>query len=244
MGSTEIIREKRIYTISDFLKEEFGRKMVKLSIDGGFTCPNRDGTKGTGGCLFCAGGGAGGFSSDIDGQIRLISNKWPNAGYLTYFQEHTNTYAPVSELREKYYSVLSDPRIEGLVIGTRPDCLPDDVLDLLSEINERHFLWLELGFQTSKPETVHLINRCYDNDVFDEAVSKLKARGIKTVAHMILGLPGESRDDMFATLDYLLQRHVWGLKFHLLNVVRGSRLAEEFPDYTSPRSGAIRKGRS
>jgi radical SAM protein (TIGR01212 family) len=222
---------QRIYTVSDYLKQTFGRKMIKLSIDGGFTCPNRDGTKGTGGCLFCSSGGGGGFASDIDGQIKLLSNKWPNAGYLAYFQEHTNTYAPVDELREKYGRVLSDPRIEGLVIGTRPDCLPDDVLDLLSDIRRTNFMWVELGFQTSKPETVELINRCYENSVFREAVHDLRSIGINAVGHMILGLPGESRDDMMRTMDYMIDSGIWGIKFHLLNVVKGARLADEFPGY-------------
>ncbi|MGN0708803.1 MAG: TIGR01212 family radical SAM protein [Anaerovoracaceae bacterium] len=223
--------EPRINTVSDYLKQTFGRKMIKLSIDGGFTCPNRDGTKGTGGCLFCSSGGGGGFASDIDGQIKLLSKKWPDAGYLAYFQEHTNTYAPVDELREKYSRALADPRIEGLVIGTRPDCLPPDVLDLLGVIKSSHFMWVELGFQTSKPETVRLINRCYDNSVFRKAVSDLSSLGIDTVGHMILGLPGESRDDMMRTMDYMIESGIRGIKFHLLNVVKGARLAEEFPGY-------------
>ena len=133
---------QRFYSISTWLKQYFGEKTIKLAIDGGFTCPNRDGTKGTGGCLFCSDSGSGEFASDINDQIRLLSDKWPHARYLAYFQNHTNTYAPVSELRTKYEAVLANPQIEGLVIGTRPDCLSEDVLDLLAEISRSHFLWV------------------------------------------------------------------------------------------------------
>ena len=124
------LRGKRFNSISDYLREEFGKKTIKLAIDGGFTCPNRDGSKAFGGCTFCSDSGSGEFSSNIEDQIALLSDKWPSAAYLAYFQNHTNTYAPVSELREKYFAVLKDPRIRGLVIGTRPDCLGPDVLDL------------------------------------------------------------------------------------------------------------------
>lgn len=221
----------RIYTVNDYLRGEFGRKMVKLALDGGFTCPNRDGTKGTGGCLFCGSGGGGDFASTIDDQILLMSYKWPNAGYLAYFQNHTNTYAPVSVLREKYDSALANPNISGIVIATRPDCLPPDVLDLLDEMNRDHFMWVELGLQTMHDRTAELINRCYDLTVFDQAMKNLSARGIKTVVHLILGLPGESRDDMLDSVRYVVQSGAWGIKFHLLNVVTGSRMAELYPDY-------------
>ena len=156
----------RYHSISTWLKREFGEKTIKLAIDGGFTCPNRDGFKGVGGCTFCSDNGSGEFASDIEDQIRLLSGKWPRAKYLAYFQNHTNTYAPVSELRAKYEAVLANPNIEGLVIGTRPDCLSEEVLDLLSEISRTHFLWLELGLQTIHEETAHAIFRLYDISVF------------------------------------------------------------------------------
>ena len=222
----------RINNISMWLKKKFGKKMIKLSIDGGFTCPNRDGTAGTGGCLFCGEGAGGDFASDIDRQIKLYQTKWPDAGYIAYFQNHTNTYAPVDELREKFYSALSDPRIEGIAIATRPDCLPEDVLDLLEEINRDHFMWVELGLQTMHDRTAEVINRCYPLSVYDEAMDELKRRGIKTVTHLILGLPGETEDDMKESVRHVCDKETWGIKLHMLNVVKGARLAEEMPDYT------------
>lgn len=222
-----------INSISDYLKNVFGEKTVKLSIDGGFTCPNRDGTKGTGGCLFCSEGGGGDFASTIEDQIRLLSEKWPNARYLAYFQNHTNTYAPVHELREKYEAALAHPLISGIAIATRPDCLSEEILDLLSEINRDHFLWVELGLQTIHQKTADLINRCYDLSVYDAAVKALTDRGIRVVVHLILGLPGETRQDMTESVKYVCQSGVWGLKLHLLNVVKGSRMEAGYSDYNS-----------
>ena len=225
---------KRFNSISDHLKKEFGRKTIKLAIDGGFTCPNRDGSKGFGGCTFCSDTGSGEFSSNIEDQIRLFNGKWPDACYLAYFQNHTNTYAPVSELRRKYYAVLSDPRIRGLVIGTRPDCLSEEVLDLLSEINSTHYLWVELGLQTIHEETAQRINRCYPLDVFDKAMEDLRKRGIRTVVHLILGLPGESREMMLDSVRYVSSKPgLFGMKLHLMNLVKGSAMAETDPDYVS-----------
>ncbi len=222
----------RYRSVSTYLKDKFGEKTIKLAIDGGFTCPNRDGTKGTGGCIFCSDSGSGEFASDIEDQIRLFSDKWPHAKYLAYFQNHTNTYAPVSELREKYYAILTNPKIEGLVIGTRPDCLSEEVLDLLSEISRTHFLWVELGLQTIHDKTAHLINRCYDLSVFDDAMRRLSARGIKAVVHLILGLPGESREQMLASVRYVSSLpELFGMKLHLLNIVKGSQMEFTYPDY-------------
>lgn len=221
----------RVNNISMWLKRKFGRKMIKLSIDGGFTCPNRDGTLGTGGCLFCGEAAGGDFAADIDTEINLYQTKWPDAGYIAYFQNHTNTYAPVEELREKYEKVLSDPRISGIAIATRPDCLPEDVLSLLSEINEKHFLWVELGLQTSNDRTAELINRCCPLETYDKAMNDLNSLGIRTVTHVILGLPGETPEDMHSTVRHAVQKNTWGIKLHMLNVVKGSRLAAEMPDY-------------
>lgn len=221
----------RFNSLSSYLKKEFGHKTIKLSIDGGFTCPNRDGSKGTGGCIFCSDTGSGEFASNIDEQIALLSDKWPDAYYLAYFQNHTNTYAPVEELREKYYSVLKNPKIKGLVIGTRPDCLPDDVLDLLEEINKEHFMWVELGLQSIHDKTANFINRCYDLEVFDEAMSKLKERNIKAVVHLIMGLPGETEDEMLESVKYVANKRPFGMKLHLLNIVKGSRLEKDYSEY-------------
>ena len=228
----EIFGEHRYHSISTWLKKEFGEKTIKLAIDGGFTCPNRDGSKGHGGCIFCSDNGAGEFASDVEDQIQLFSDKWPRARYLAYFQNHTNTYAPVEELRYKYYEVLANPKIEGLVIGTRPDCLSEEVLNLLEEINKTHFLWIELGLQTMHDETARLINRCYDLAVFDEAMENLSKRGIKTVVHLILGLPGETKEMMLDSVKYVANKPgLFGMKLHLLNVVRGSRMEKLYADY-------------
>ena len=223
--------EQRINSIGEYLKKEFGEKTVKLAIDGGFTCPNRDGTKGYGGCIFCSSGGGGDFASTIEEQIDLLSQKWPKAKYLAYFQNHTNTYAPIDILREKYDKALRHPLIDGIVIATRPDCLGDDVLQLLTEIHAHHYLWVELGLQTIHEQTAQFINRAYPLSVFDKAVSDLTSRGIKTVAHLILGLPGESREDMIRSVQYVCRSGVWGIKLHLLNIVKGSGLEKDYRDY-------------
>ena len=258
---------ERYNSISDYLKKEFGTKTIKLSIDAGFTCPNRDGTCGVGGCAFCSAGGSGELASvyspgsiatAIDEQIAINSTKWPDAKYLAYFQAHTNTYAPVEELRVKYNEALDDPRISGIVIATRPDCLPVDVLDLLEEINKEHFMWVELGLQTIHAKTSEYLGIGYPLSDYDRAVEELTKRGIKVVTHLILGLPTpsdnidnlddnhssdlvykqasivcESEDMMFQSLRYVCSKPIWGLKLHLLNVVKGSRLYAMQPDYVS-----------
>ena len=176
--------------------------------------------------------GSGEFASNIEDQIRLLSDKWPRARYLAYFQNHTNTYAPVAELRKKYEAVLANPKIEGLVIGTRPDCLSEEVLDLLSEINRSHFLWLELGLQTIHEETARAINRCYDLPVFDRTMAVLREREIRTVVHLILGLPGEDRQMMLDSVRYVAAKpELFGMKLHLLNIVKGSQMEYLYPDY-------------
>lgn len=224
----------RYNSISEYLKSVFGSKTIKLSIDGGFTCPNRDGSKGYGGCIFCSDTGSGEFSSDIENQIELLGKKWHDVNYLAYFQNHTNTYAPASELRGKYYSVLEHEKISGLAIATRPDCLDDEVLDLLEEIASEHFLWVELGLQTIHEDTAGLINRCYSLDVFDRAVTELTKRNIKTVVHLILGLPGETEEMMLDSVRYVSSiPHLFGIKLHLLNVVKGSPMERSHPGYVS-----------
>lgn len=227
---------ERYYSISNYLKEHFGRKVVKLSIDAGFTCPNRDGSIGTGGCAFCSGGGSGELSSSISEQIELLKDKWPDAVYLAYFQSFTNTYAPVYVLREKYYEAIDDPRISGLVIATRPDCLGDDVIELLSEINDNHFMWVELGLQSIHDRTTEYLGIGYGLEVYDDAIRRLNERGIRVVTHLILGLPGESREDMFASVRHVCEQNTWGIKLHLLNIVKTARLYSMCPGYI-PFSG-------
>ncbi|SFE38884.1 hypothetical protein SAMN02910327_01087 [Peptostreptococcaceae bacterium pGA-8] len=222
---------ERINSISSYLKKEFGEKTVKLSIDGGFTCPNRDGSKGFGGCVFCSEAGSGDTASTIEEQKKLLSKKWPKAKYLAYFQNFTNTYAPVSILREKFEAVIEDESISGLVIGTRPDCLPEDVLDLLSELNEKTFLWVELGLQTIHEDSADFINRCYPLEVYDSACRNLKKRNIRFVTHLILGLPSESKAQMLDSVKYVCESGTWGIKLHLLNIIKGSQLAKTHPCY-------------
>ncbi len=236
-----IQKGSRIYTINEYLRSEFGKKTVKLSIDAGFTCPNRDGKLGYGGCAFCSGEGSGelasslenGIAKSIDEQIVRLSEKWPDAAYLAYFQSHTNTYAPVEELRAKYEIALSDTRVSGIVIATRPDCIDDDVLDLLSEINEKHFMWIELGLQTIHSSTSEAMGIGYDINTYDETVSRLIARNIKVVSHLILGLPGETEEMMLDSVKHVCTQPIFGLKLHLMNIVRTSRLYEMMPDYVS-----------
>ena len=233
---------ERYNSISDFLKKEFGHKTVKLSIDAGFTCPNRDGTAGYGGCAFCSEGGSGelashagasaaDYSASITEQISRLSEKWPDAVYLAYFQSFTNTYAPVEVLRERYYAALNDPRINGIAIATRPDCLGDDVLDLLEEINRNHFLWVELGLQSTHAETLKAMNTCYTLEAYEAAADALISRGIRVVTHLILGLPGETEEMMLESVRRVCSRPVFGIKLHLMNIVKTSPLYRAMPDY-------------
>ncbi len=233
---------ERYNSISNFLKSEFGRKTVKISIDAGFTCPNRDGSKGYGGCAFCSGGGSGELAASMTGdnasvsasiteQIGRLSEKWPDACYLAYFQSFTNTYAPLDVLRERFYAALDDPRISGIAIATRPDCLGNDVLDLLEEINHSHFLWVELGLQSIHDSTLKAMNTCYTVSDYDRAAAALAGRGIRFVTHLILGLPGETQEMMLQSLKHVCSRQVFGIKLHLMNIIKTSPLYETMPDY-------------
>ena len=208
---------ERYNSVSDYLKSEFGRKTVKLSIDAGFTCPNRDGTAGYGGCAFCSGGGSGelashvssadtDYSASISDQIGRLSEKWPDACYLAYFQSFTNTYAPVDVLRSRYYAALDDPRISGIAIATRPDCVGDDVLYLLEEINRDHFMWVELGLQSIHPDTLTAMNTCYTYEDYEKTAEALISRGIRVVTHLILGLPGETQEMMLESVRKVCSR--------------------------------------
>ena len=231
---------ERYNSIGNYLKTQFGEKTIKLSIDAGFTCPNRDGKVGFGGCAFCSSGGSGelaskyekgNISKSIDQQIAKYEEKWPKAKYLAYFQAYTNTYAPVSELREKYYEALNDSRISGIVIATRPDCLPDDIIDLLSEINEKHFMWIELGLQTIHEKTSKEMNIGYDIRTYDAVIEKLLERNIKVVTHLILGLPGETKEQMLESVKHVSSKAIFGIKLHLFNLIKTSGIYKEIPDY-------------
>lgn len=216
---------RHFHTIGTYLRERFGCQVSKLSLDAGFTCPNRDGSLGTGGCIYCASDGAGHFAGSIPEQIRLLSGKWPDGKYIAYFQSFTNTYAPVEHLRRIYEEALSRPGVVGLAVATRPDCLPDDVVDLLRELDRRTFLWVELGLQTSRDDTALRINRCYPTAVFDQSMERLREAGLRSVVHLIFGLPGESEADMMASVDHVAAHRPFGIKLHQLYVLEGTALA-------------------
>ena len=225
-------------TLNSYLRQRFGKKLYKIPVNAGMTCPNRDGTLGTRGCIFCSGSGSGDFAGDpalgitaqIADGIRRIREKLPKeeVGYIAYFQAFTNTYAPVSRLRELYLEALSCPGVEVLSIATRPDCLGEEVLDLLSEMNRIRPVWVELGLQTIHERTAAYIRRGYPLEVYDEAVRNLKARGIETIVHVILGLPGETREEMIETARYVGESGAEGIKLQLLHVLKGTDLAAEF----------------
>lgn len=215
--------------IGPYLQKHFGCRIAKLSIDGGFTCPNRDGTKGTGGCIYCSADGGGHFASNIPDQMGLLSRKWPDSKYIAFFQSFSNTYGPVDILRQKYEEALAFADVVGLAIATRPDCLPPEVMELLAELNRRTCLWVELGFQTVKDATALRINRGYPRSVFDDAMDKLKKAGIRTVVHLIFGLPGETHSDMMESVYYVADKKPFGIKFHQLYIVEETEIARLYP---------------
>ncbi len=223
-------------TLNDYCIENFGEKLYRLSLDGGMTCPNRDGTCGTGGCVFCSEGGSGDFAPSrdlpIDEQIRQakerITSKFRGERFIAYLQAYTNTYAPINELRKLYLDLIQREEIAVLAIATRPDCLGPEVLQLLSEINAIKPCWVELGLQTVREESVRYIRRGYETPIYDKAVSDLNGLGIHTVTHVILGLPGESREDMLQTVRHAVRAGTGGIKLQLLHVLKGTDLAKDF----------------
>lgn len=219
---------KRYHSLNYFLRNKFGEKVFKISLDGGFSCPNRDGKISSGGCLFCSERGSGDYAGNRELSItkqfqdikKMMAQKWKSGKYIAYFQAYTNTYAPIEELREKYEEALKQEGVVAVAIATRPDCLGDDVLDFLEEINNKVYVWIELGLQTSNDETAKKINRGYSLEVFEDAMKKLKKRKIDVVVHDILGLPGESKEDMLKTIDYIAHSGAKGIKFHLLHLMK------------------------
>ena len=222
-------------TLNQYLRERFGRKIYKISISGGFTCPNRDGTLDTRGCIFCSAGGSGDFAEDknlsiteqIDLGKRRVAAKMPE-GYIAYFQAFTNTYAPVERLRALYSEAIEHPCIVAVSIGTRPDCLSDEVLDLIAELNLLKPVWIELGLQTIHEKSAEYIRRGYPLAVYERAIRELRARNIETITHVILGLPGESREEMLQTVRYVGESGVQGIKLQLLHVLEGTDLAIDY----------------
>lgn len=228
-------------TVNQYLKEKYGQKIYKIAIDGGFTCPNRDGRLDTRGCIFCSAGGSGDFAEDrslsvteqIERGKRRVESKMPadqteSNKYIAYFQAFTNTYAPVEHLKSLYMEAVRHPYIVAISIGTRPDCLPEDVLNLLGEINKIKPVWVELGLQTIHEKTADYIRRGYPLSVYDKAVEKLKRRDIEIITHVILGLPGESREDMLESVRYVGDSGVQGIKLQLLHVLKGTDLEKDY----------------
>ena len=223
-------------TLNQHYRERFGCKVYKLSIDGGFTCPNRDGTLGTGGCVFCSAAGGGEFAEDLQDSVaeqlerakKRVRLKIKNGKFIAYFQAFTNTYAPIERLRKLYQEAIAPEDIVGLAIGTRPDCLGAGVIELLKEISAIKPVSVELGLQTVHEETVRYIRRGYGNAIYFDAVKRLKAAGIEVVTHIILGLPGESREMAVETTRQAVAAGTDGVKFHLLHVLSGTQLAEDY----------------
>lgn len=223
-------------SFNKYLKDKFGQKVYKISLDGGFTCPNRDGKTGTLGCIFCSKGGSGDFAESreisiteqIESGKKKVEKKIKSGKYIAYFQAFTNTYAPVEMLRQKYEEAINHPDIVALSIATRPDCLGDDVLRLLDEMNKIKPVFVELGLQTIHQKSAKYIRRGYDLSVYDKAVRDLKKIGVNVVVHVILGLPNESENDILETVKYVCESGANGIKLQLLHVIDGTDLANDY----------------
>ncbi|GAB7389050.1 TIGR01212 family radical SAM protein [Bacillaceae bacterium] len=230
--------DKRYHTWNYHLRQTFGEKVFKVSLDGGFTCPNRDGTVATGGCTFCSARGSGDFAGDrrrsLEEQFREVRDrmhrKWPKAKYIGYFQAYSNTYAPAAELRGMYETILRQEGVVGLSIATRPDCLPDDVVELLAELNEKTYLWVELGLQTIHDKTAQLVNRGHDYQCFLDGVEKLRKHDIRVCAHIIYGLPGETEEEMMETAQAVANLDIQGVKIHLLHLLKNTPMVKQYEE--------------
>ncbi len=227
---------KPYHSFDYMLKERFGEKIYKIALNGGMTCPNRDGTLGNRGCIFCSAGGSGDFAGNrqdsitqqIEKQASSIYQKRGVVKFIAYFQAYTNTYAPVDYLRKIYTEAISHPDIVALSIGTRPDCLGEDVLQLLEELNHQKPVWIELGLQTIHQTTAQYIRRGYPLSCFEHAVLELRKRNLDVIVHTILGLPGENKTDILSTIDYLNHMDIQGIKLQLLHVLKGTDLANDY----------------
>ena len=224
---------KRYYTLDYFYKEKFKSKVFKISLNAGFSCPNKDGTKGYGGCIYCSKLGSGDYAGEKDKSLvqqfndvkNIMLHKWPESKYIVYFQANTNTYAPVNVLKEKYESVLFLDNVIGINIATRPDSISDECLEYLEELNKKTYLTIELGLQTIHDETSKLINRGHDLKCFEEMVKKLRERNINVVVHIINGLPYETKEMMMNTAKYLSNLDIQGIKIHMLHILKDTALA-------------------
>ena len=239
--------EKHYLTLNNYLKEKYNEKVFKVSLNGNFSCPNRDGKISTKGCLFCSAKGSGDFAGDRNLSIKeqfyqiteKLKDKWKEGSYIAYFQANTNTYGTVSELKKRYDQIIKDgklldEKIKILSIATRPDCLDNDVLNLLNDLNKSIPLWIELGFQTSNESTANYINRGYNNECFVNAVKKLKQLGITVIVHIINGLPNETKNDMINTIKFLQNLNIDGIKIHMLHVIKNSPLGQIYLESPFP----------
>jgi radical SAM protein, TIGR01212 family len=234
-AAVNLIRKATLYrSVNQYYKELFGEKVYKLALDGGFTCPNRDGTIDTRGCIFCA-GGSGDFAVPIGENVydaiedaKLLIEGKSGKKFIAYFQSYTCTYASIERLRKLYSEAISHPDIVALSIGTRPDCLQEDIVELLKELNEKKPVFVELGLQTIHRKTAEYIRRGYELEVFDDAVKRLKTAGLNVIVHMIIGLPGETPEMMAETAEYIGKSGADGIKFQLLHVLKGTDLAKEY----------------
>ena len=224
------------YSLNQYLQDTFGCKVYKIALNASFTCPNRDGTIGTSGCIFCSAGGSGEFAGDpqksITEQIEAgkarISAKIKEGKYIAYFQAYTNTYGPIEKLRSVYEEAIHHPEVCAISVATRPDCLPEEVLGLLSELNAVKPVWVELGLQTIHERSAEYIRRGYPLSIYDEAVKNLRERGLEVITHVILGLPGETEQDMKETVSYVCRSGATGIKLQLLHVLKGTDLEKEY----------------
>ena len=225
---------KRYHTLDYFYKNKFNSKVFKVSLNAGFSCPNIDGTVGTGGCIYCSNSGSGDFAGNLEDDLvtqfnnikSVLHKKWPKAKYIGYFQAHTNTYAPLETLKEKYEAILSLDNVVGLSIATRPDAISKECLDYLEELSKKTYLTIELGLQTIHEKTTRLINRCHTLKTFEEMVKQLRKRNINVVVHIINGLPFETEEMMIETVKYLNTLDIQGIKIHMLHILKNTKLED------------------
>lgn len=228
--------DKPYHSLDHYLRETYHTKVLRIALNAGLSCPNRDGTLGSGGCIFCSAGGSGDFAGSpalsITKQLyegkKVIHSKRECSAFIAYFQAFTNTYAPVQHLRELYMEAVGDPAVAALSIATRPDCLPDEVIALLSEIAPRKSVWIELGLQTVHDNTREALHSGFTYSTFVDALTRLRDAGIPVVIHLILGLPGETRDMMLSSVRTVASLPVWGIKLQLLHILQGTALASRY----------------
>ena len=242
-----INEEKHYITLNNYLKYKYNKKVFKISLNGNFSCPNRDGTISHTGCIFCSEKGSGDFAGEKTHSLKdqffevkqQMEKKWPDGYYIAYFQANTNTYAPLDELKSKYEQIITkdgpiDPKIKILAIATRPDCLSDEIIEYLSTLNKKIKLVIELGFQTKHQKTINLINRGYNNDIFEQTLKKLQKENIETVVHIINGLPYETKEMMIETVKYLNDLKINGIKIHMLHIMKNTPLEKYYQENPFP----------